>query len=275
MRMCWPSDSRQPCSAFSCIAVTTASPSGWMAMRDVAALPFQLARTVGLGRDEPQRGAVVVRRGDALAAGVEGQAGDAWTGAAVPSASRRCRRTGGWTCRRRRPAGPCPSRRGGWRRAPPISSRSRRCRCGAVGVDAAELPVVAAGDEAGRRGVGCEREDGAVMRRDGAPGFAVGDARPGAACRRRARRPAVVPARSKQAATTKASSSRWVPRDSSRNWATVRSCRPLPSPPAGGEAGRLSRAAGEGRGGGAAIIAHSPRTPRTRAAAAGGSGSGR
>ena len=48
MRMCWPSDNRQPCSAFSCIAVTTASPSGWMAMRGMAALPFKLPRSVGL-----------------------------------------------------------------------------------------------------------------------------------------------------------------------------------------------------------------------------------
>ncbi len=32
MRMCCPSDRRQPCSAFSCMAVTTASPAGWMAM---------------------------------------------------------------------------------------------------------------------------------------------------------------------------------------------------------------------------------------------------
>ncbi len=32
MRMCWPSESRQPCSAFSCIAVTTLSPSGLSAM---------------------------------------------------------------------------------------------------------------------------------------------------------------------------------------------------------------------------------------------------
>src|SRR4051794_34005701 len=31
IRMCWPSDRRQPCSAFSCMAVTTASPSGWIA----------------------------------------------------------------------------------------------------------------------------------------------------------------------------------------------------------------------------------------------------
>ena len=38
MRMCWLSDSRQPCSAFSCIAVTTASPSGWMAI--AVWLPF-------------------------------------------------------------------------------------------------------------------------------------------------------------------------------------------------------------------------------------------
>ena len=32
MRICAPSGSFQPCSAFSCIAVTTASPSGWMMM---------------------------------------------------------------------------------------------------------------------------------------------------------------------------------------------------------------------------------------------------
>ena len=38
MRMCCPSDSRQPCSAFSCIAVTTASPSGLIAM--AVWLPF-------------------------------------------------------------------------------------------------------------------------------------------------------------------------------------------------------------------------------------------
>ena len=76
MRMCWPSDSRQPCSAFSCIAVTTASPSGMDRQRGVAAFPLQLARGVGLGADEPQRGAVVVRRADPLAFGIERQAGD-------------------------------------------------------------------------------------------------------------------------------------------------------------------------------------------------------
>ncbi len=32
MRMWAPSGSFQPCRAFSCIAVTTASPSGWMMM---------------------------------------------------------------------------------------------------------------------------------------------------------------------------------------------------------------------------------------------------
>ena len=42
MRMCWLSDSRQPCSAFSCIAVTSASPSGWMAM--AVWLPFHSSR---------------------------------------------------------------------------------------------------------------------------------------------------------------------------------------------------------------------------------------
>ena len=31
MRMSWPSGSRQPCSAFSCMALTTASAAGWIA----------------------------------------------------------------------------------------------------------------------------------------------------------------------------------------------------------------------------------------------------
>ena len=32
MRMCCPSERRQPCSEFSCIDVTTASPAGLIAM---------------------------------------------------------------------------------------------------------------------------------------------------------------------------------------------------------------------------------------------------
>ena len=38
MRMCWSSGNRQPCNEFSCIAVTSASPSGWMAI--AVWLPF-------------------------------------------------------------------------------------------------------------------------------------------------------------------------------------------------------------------------------------------
>ena len=42
MFMCWPSESRQPCSAFSCMAVTTQSPSGLMTMP--VWLPFHSSR---------------------------------------------------------------------------------------------------------------------------------------------------------------------------------------------------------------------------------------
>ena len=51
---------------------------------DMAALPFQLARAVDFGRHKPQRGAVVVRRRNALAPGVEGKAGDGGRMRAVP-----------------------------------------------------------------------------------------------------------------------------------------------------------------------------------------------
>ena len=43
-----------------------------------------------------------------------------------------------------------------------------------IRADPAERAVVAAGDEAGRRRVGCERECGAVVHLDGAPGVAIG-----------------------------------------------------------------------------------------------------
>ena len=76
MRMCWPSESRQPCSAFSCIAVTTASPSGMMRDAGMAALPFQPARRVGLGapRTTARRRCNATRR--PLALRVEHEAGD-------------------------------------------------------------------------------------------------------------------------------------------------------------------------------------------------------
>ena len=91
---------------------------------------------------------------------------------------------------------------------------------------------------------------------DRAPGFAIGEA-----TRRRVPSPrakaTVAPPRSKQAATTKASSSRWVPRDSRQeagDGLAHSAPPPQPSPAARErEASQfsLSRAAGEGRGGGA------------------------
>ncbi len=47
--------------------------------------------------------------------------------------------------------------------------------CRAIGGHAAEFSIVAAGDEARRRGIGCEGECRAVMRFGRAPGFAVGE----------------------------------------------------------------------------------------------------
>ena len=232
MRMCWPSDSRQPCSAFSCIAVTTASPSGMDGERGVAALPFQLARAVGLRRDEPQRGAVVVRRRDALALGIERQAGDGGRvgqflqllAGLVEQMHELADRAGEQAL--------ALCRRGGWRRARPISCRSSAMSVtDAVGGDAAELAVVAAGDEAGWRSAsGASARAAPSCTVTGRHVVAVGDRRRDARCRRPARKRRCVPARSKRAATTKASRSRWTPRVFSRNWAVVWLIGYVPSP---------------------------------------------
>ena len=93
----------------------------------MAALPLQLARAVGFRGDEPQAGAVVVRGGDALAFRIEHQAGDAggmverlqFLPVAVEQvhlpADRAGQQARSW-------------RRRSWRRARPISCRSRRYR---------------------------------------------------------------------------------------------------------------------------------------------------
>ena len=106
------------------------------------------------------------------------------------------------------------------------------------GADAAEFAIVAAGDEAGGGGIGRERQDGAVMCLDRPPGVAIGESTRRSVPSPRAKA-SVVPARSKLAATTKASSSRWTPRVSSRNWATdsliVQPPSPNPLPQGEGE----------------------------------------
>ena len=73
MRMSCLSAMRQPCSAFSCIAVTRKRPSGEKEMSRCEPFQCNYVRRGG-GVREPQRRAIVVRDGDAVAFGHESEA---------------------------------------------------------------------------------------------------------------------------------------------------------------------------------------------------------
>jgi hypothetical protein len=134
---------------------------------DVAALPFQLARAVGLGADEPQRRAIVVRGDDALALRIERQPGDRrgmlqrlQPGArTVEDMHQLADRAG----QHRLVAGMA-----GDVLDPFVAEAVDRLHRSA-GADAAERAVVAARQEAAGHAVGSERQRGTVMHRDAAP----------------------------------------------------------------------------------------------------------
>ena len=124
---------------------------------DVAALPFEAAGGVGLGGDEPERNAVVVRRDDALALGVEGEAGDGgrvfegFEHVAVAVEDDGALADGGGD-------------RAAWVAGDALDPAGAVVGKGdRLGAGADEGAVVAAGQEALRGGVGGQGEDGAVV----------------------------------------------------------------------------------------------------------------
>ena len=135
-------------------------------------LPFhsRLARAVHLGPDKPKRGAVVVRRRDALAAAVEGKAGDAgWMREFLELLACLVEQVDGFAdCAGEQPLALLAGMSGDV--LDPF-----RTEVGDDRADAAEFAIVAAGDEARGGGVGRQREDGAIMCLDRAPGLAIGD----------------------------------------------------------------------------------------------------
>ncbi len=207
---------------------------------DMAALPFQQPRAVGLRRDEPQARTVVMRGADPLALAVEGQAGHRRRMRQAPSASSQPHRTHAPSC-------------------PTAQASTRPCRrawlatCsthfipnaamsvdGAVEFDAAQLAVVAARTPTAAR-MRRQRKDRAVMHRQLRASPRAAADRPAAACHRPARTRRVRPPRSKRAATTKAPRSRLVPRASIRNCAVSAHEQPMPSPMPASALLRLAR----------------------------------
>ncbi len=131
--------------------------------RGVAALPFQPARAVGLRRDKPQGCAVVVRGADALALGVEGETGDRGgmrellqlLSGLVEQVDRLADAAG------EQPLA-LVARMTGDVLHPFHAEVGDIADC-AIGADATECSVIAAGQEACRAGVGSERERRSVV----------------------------------------------------------------------------------------------------------------
>ena len=252
-------------------------------------LPFHssLRGLSTLAADEPQRGAVVVRAGHPLAPGIEGEAGHrgrVWQflqflaglveqvdglpdGAGQQALALLARVACDCSTHFERKSAmsdtvPSAAMRRNFPSSPPEMKLHRG------------------------RGIGREGEDRAVVRFGCAPGLAVGDATRRIVPSPRAKA-AVVPARSKLAATTNASRSRWVPRELEQKLgsgirSSVGAPSPQPPPARGGgvDPGNPSTApspCGRGLGGGghASHRITQPRIPRTRAAAAAGLGCAR
>ena len=138
--------------------------------RSVAALPFQPARAVHLGCHKPKRGAVVVRCRDTLAAAVEGKAGDGGGMRELlellPGVVEQV--DGFADCAGQQSLALLAGMSGD-------VLHPFRAEVGDHRADAAEFSIIATGDEARGGGVGRQREDGAIMCLDRAPGVAIGN----------------------------------------------------------------------------------------------------
>ena len=156
-------------------------------MPGVAAFPFQLARRVGLGRDEPKRGAVIMRCADPLAPSVEHQSGDA----------------GGMGQFLQHPSGLIeqPHDLAGARRDQslaffqgiggdmfhPFHAETGNVGNAAIGGHAPQLAVIAAGDETIARRIGGKIQHRAIMHRGRNPVGVAAHGRDAAPSRRQAR----------------------------------------------------------------------------------------